>query len=257
MRRVIFGFALLATLAVPAALLLTRPNWPIVTFGILIMAVAHALVLWPTLRANSQWLGPVMTCFETTSNEVWLTIDDGPSDDTPAMLDALDARDVKATFFVKGTLVARRPDLVTMMLKRGHHVENHSHTHPAAAFWCLPPKSLEREIDACSAALKAAAGVQSRLFRAPVGMKNPFVHPILARRSMTLVGWSIRGFDSFGDDVQRVVRRIVPRVGAGSIVVMHQGRGFSVDCVSSVVDELQVKGYAFVVPAAERLKTKR
>ena len=257
MRRVIVGFALIATLAVPAALLLTRPHWPVVTLGILVMALAHALVLWPTLRANSQWLGPVMTCFETTSNEVWLTIDDGPSGDTPAMLDALDARGVKATFFVKGALVEQRPDLVAMMLARGHHVENHSHTHPAGAFWRLPPKSLEHEIDACTGALEAASGVRSRLFRAPVGMKNPFVHPILARRGMTLVGWSIRGFDSFGDDVQRVVRRIVPRVRAGSIVVMHQGRGFSVDCVSSVVDELHAKGYAFVVPAAERLKTKR
>ncbi|HXH92702.1 MAG TPA: hypothetical protein VNN25_14060, partial [Thermoanaerobaculia bacterium] len=73
----------------------------------------------------------------------------------------------------------------------------------------------------------------------------------------TLVGWSVRGFDSFGDDVQRVVKRIVPRVTSGSIVVMHQGRGFSVACVSSVVRALQAKGYAFVVPLPDRLKTKR
>jgi peptidoglycan/xylan/chitin deacetylase (PgdA/CDA1 family) len=254
MRRVILGFALIATLVIPAALLL-RPHWWLAGIGVL--ALAHALVLWPTLRPNSQWLGPVMTCFETASNEVWLTIDDGPTDDTPALLDALDERRVKATFFLKGALVTQRPDLVKMILDRRHGVENHSQTHPSGAFWCLPPKALEKEIDACNAALETAAGLRSRLFRAPVGMKNPFVHPILARRGMTLVGWSVRGFDSFGDDVQRVVRRIVPRVRAGSIVVMHQGRGFSVDCISSVVDALQAKGYTFVVPAVERLKTKR
>ena len=45
--------------------------------------------------------------------------------------------------------------------------------------------------------------------------------------------------------------------GAGSIVVMHQGRTFSVACVSSVVDALLAKGYSFVVPAGERLKTNR
>ncbi len=49
----------------------------------------------------------------------------------------------------------------------------------------------------------------------------------------------------------------MPRVGAGSIIVMHQGRGFSVACVSRVVDELQARGYRFVIPAADRLKTKR
>ncbi|HEX9458967.1 MAG TPA: polysaccharide deacetylase family protein, partial [Thermoanaerobaculia bacterium] len=92
---------------------------------------------------------------------------------------------------------------------------------------------------------------------APVGMKNPFVHPILARRGLMLIGWSVRGFDSFGDDVERVVRRIVPRTGAGSIVVMHQGRHFSVACIRRVVDELQGRGYSFVVPAVGRLKTKR
>jgi peptidoglycan/xylan/chitin deacetylase (PgdA/CDA1 family) len=255
MRRVIVGFALIATLVIPAALLLMRPHWWPVGIGVL--AFAHALVLWPTLRPNSQWLGPVMTCFETASNEVWLTIDDGPTDDTPALLEALNERRVKATFFLKGALVTQRPDLVNTILDHGHTVGNHSQTHPSGAFWCLPPKALQKEIDACSAALKAAANVRSPMFRAPVGMKNPFVHPILARRGMTLVGWSVRGFDSFGDDVQRVVRRIVPRVRGGSIVVMHQGRGFSVDCISSVVDALHAKGYAFVVPAAERLKTKR
>ena len=88
-------------------------------------------------------------------------------------------------------------------------------------------------------------------------MKNPFVHPILARRGMTLVGWSVRGFDSFGDDVERVVRRIVPRVGSGSIIVMHQGRDFSVACISRVIDELQARGYSFVIPEFERLKTNR
>jgi peptidoglycan/xylan/chitin deacetylase (PgdA/CDA1 family) len=255
MRRVIVGFALIATIVIPAALLLMRPPWWIAGIGVL--AFAHALVLWPTLRPNSQWLGPVVTCFETASNEVWLTIDDGPTDDTPALLEALNERHVKATFFLKGILVTQRPNLVSKILNHGHDIENHSQTHPSGAFWCLPPRALETEIDSCSAALETRAGVRSRLFRAPVGMKNPFVHPILARRGITLVGWSVRGFDSFGNDVQRVVRRIVPRVRAGSIVVMHQGRGFSVDCIRSVVDALQAKGYTFVVPAVERLKTKR
>ena len=254
MRTLIVAFAIGASLIIPILLLLLFPAWfPI---ALCVLALAHALVLWPTLAPNSQWLGPVMTSFETNSNEVWLTIDDGPTDDTPALLEALDALDVKATFFVKGVLVEQRPDFVSAMLARGHTVENHSQTHPSGLFWCLPRGALAWQIDQCSKVLETV-GVQSRLFRAPVGMKNPFVHPILAGRSMTLVGWSVRGFDSFGDDVQRVVERIVPRVTSGSIVVMHQGRGFSVACVAGVVRALQAKGYAFVVPVPERLKTKR
>jgi peptidoglycan/xylan/chitin deacetylase (PgdA/CDA1 family) len=254
MRRLILAFAICASVIVPIFLLVLFPPWWPIALGVL--ALSHALVLWPTLRPNSQWLGPVMTSFEAGANEVWLTIDDGPTDDTPDLLDALDALGVKATFFVKGVLVEQRPELVRAMLGRGHTVENHSQSHPSGAFWCLPPGKVAWQIDRCSNALETVS-VRPRLFRAPVGMKNPFVHPILARRGMTIVGWSVRGFDSFGDNVQRVVDRIVPRVTAGSIVVMHQGRGFSVACVTGVVRALQAKGYAFVVPAPERLNTKR
>jgi peptidoglycan/xylan/chitin deacetylase (PgdA/CDA1 family) len=251
MRTLIIAFACIA----PLLLILVWPYSWLAAIGVL--ALSHALLLWPTLRPNSQWLGPVITRFESTANEVWLTIDDGPTDDTEALLDALDARGVKATFFVKGSLASQRPDLVRTMLARGHAVANHSLTHPSGTFWCLPPSALKSQIDGCSAALETITGERPILFRAPVGMKNPFVHPILKRRGMTLVGWSIRGFDSFGDDVERVVRRIVPRVAAGSIIVMHQGRSFSVACVSRVVDELRARGYSFVVPPLERLKTNR
>jgi len=255
MRALILWFASFATLLIPILLIVLFPPWWPIAIGV--MALSHALVLWPTLRPNSQWLGPVITAFESTSNEVWLTIDDGPTADTAALLDALDARNVKATFFVKGALCAEQPELVRQMLARGHTVANHSETHPSGAFWCLPPAAIARQIDECNAALTTITGVTPRLFRVPVGMKNPFVHPILVRRGMTLVGWSVRGFDSFGDDVERVAQRIVPRAGSGSIIVMHQGRGFSVACISRVVDEMKARGYSFVIPKLERLKTNR
>ena len=257
MRSLILRFALVASFVVPAFLVLAFPlGWLLFT-ALGIMALSHALVLWPTLRPNSQWLGPVITHFEANANEVCLTIDDGPTDDTAAVLDALDARSVKATFFVKGALAAQRPDIVRMMLARGHTVANHSQTHPSGTFWCLPPGAIASQIDACNAALESITGERPQLFRAPVGMKNPFVHPLLAQRGMTLVGWSVRGFDSFGDDVERVVRRIVPRVGSGSIIVMHQGRAFSAACITRVVDELRDRGYSFVIPPLDRLKTNR
>jgi peptidoglycan/xylan/chitin deacetylase (PgdA/CDA1 family) len=257
MRALILWFALFATLLIPMMLLLLFPPWWFVAIAGGVMALSHALLLWPTLRPNSQWLGPVITTFASSSKEVWLTIDDGPTDDTTALLDALDARNVSATFFLKGSLCATNPDLVRMIVARGHAVANHSQTHPSGSFWCLPPGAIARQIDDCNAALTAITGEMPRLFRAPVGMKNPFVHPALSKRNMTLAGWSVRGFDSFGDDVGRVARRIVPRVGSGAIIVMHQGRAFSVACVSRVVDELQARGYSFVIPDLARLKTNR
>jgi peptidoglycan/xylan/chitin deacetylase (PgdA/CDA1 family) len=257
MRPLILWFAFFATFLVPLLLLiLVPPLWFALPF-VAVMALSHALVLWPTLRPNAQWLGPVMTSFATDAQEVWLTIDDGPTGDTAAVLDALDLRGVKATFFVRGDLALADQERAREIVRRGHGLANHSHTHPSGSFWCLPPAALAAQIDHCSAALTSITGEPPQLFRAPVGMKNPFVHPLLSARGLRLVGWSVRGFDSFGDDVARVVRRIVPRVRAGSIIVMHQGRGFSVGCITAVVDELHARGYAFVVPDPARLKTNR
>ncbi|HEV7921147.1 MAG TPA: polysaccharide deacetylase family protein [Thermoanaerobaculia bacterium] len=241
MRRLIIAFAFVA----PVLLLATWRHSPWLAIGIL--ALSHALLLYPTLRPNVQWLGPVITRFATEAKEVWLTIDDGPTDDTPAILDLLDARGAKATFFVKGVLAEQHPERMGEIVARGHSVANHSRTHPAGTFWCLPPSRLAEEIDGCR--------VAGPWFRAPVGMKNPFVHPLLARRGLRLIGWTVRGFDSIVDDASRVAGRIVPRVSPGAIVVMHQGRSWSVGTIGRVVDELQQRGYAFVIPNDTQLKT--
>lgn len=251
MRRLIIAFAFIA----PVLLVILWPRAPWVGVGIL--ALSHALLLIPTIAPNMQWLGPVITRFATDANEVWLTIDDGPSDDTPAVLDVLAERGVPATFFVKGTLCRQYPEFIREMLARGHSVANHSDTHPAATFWCTFPGGIAEELDRCAATLAELTSEPARWFRAPVGTKNPFVHPALQRRGLRLIGWTIRGFDTVDGDCDRIAGRIVPKVDAGTIIVMHQGREFSARCIARVVDELQSRGYRFVIPSDDRLKTKR
>jgi peptidoglycan-N-acetylglucosamine deacetylase len=223
--------------------------------GLGIVMVSHALVLYPTLRPNAQWLGPVATHFDTNEREVWLTIDDGPTADTRAVLDALDTRGTRATFFVKGSLAANDPQAIREIVGRGHAVANHSYSHPSASFWCLPPRAIRREIEECNRIIRELTGADSRLFRAPVGMKNPFVHPSLG--GMRLVGWSARAFDTATSDPETVLRRLLPDVEPGAILLLHQGRSRSVEIISRVVDEIHQRGYTFVVPAPERLKTNR
>lgn len=250
-RNGIVWFAWLA----PIFLLLLWPHQPYAAVGVLMLS--HALILYPTLRPNVQWLGPVITAFSTDRDEVWLTIDDGPDNDTPQLLDLLDELSVRATFFVTGKLSEANPEHLRSIVSRGHEVANHSQTHPSGTFWCLPPAAIAAEIAACSAVLERIAGVRPRLFRAPVGMKNPSVHPQLRKRELTLVGWTVRGFDSVDADEVRVASRILPRVHPGAVLVMHQGREHSVRCIRHVIVQLQERGYSFVIPESGRLKTNR
>jgi peptidoglycan/xylan/chitin deacetylase (PgdA/CDA1 family) len=244
MRNLIVGFAWLA----PFAAIVLWSHSIVAAIGI--VALSHALLLFPTLRANNQWLGPVITRFETDAQEVWLTIDDGPTSDTPALLEMLAKTNTRVTFFLKGERAT--PAATHAITAAGHTIGNHSYSHPSATFWCLPPSWIAHEIDECNAMLG-----KQRYFRAPVGMKNPAVHPLLAERGMMLIGWTARGFDSVRTDPDRVAGRILPRIKAGAIIVMHQGRPHSLACIERVINDLRGAGYAFVIPAEERLKANR
>lgn len=243
MRILILTFAIVAPIALIAL-------WPISPWaGLGVLALSHLLIIYPTLRPNVQWWGPVVTCFETSQREVWLTIDDGPTEDTRALLDLFDRYRVKATFFVKGVLAAAHPELVSEIVDRGHSVANHSYTHPAGSFWCSLPGRIAEEIDLCNRALATPA----RWFRAPVGMKNFFVHPALAKRGMRLIGWTARGFDAVVSDADQILTRILPRLRPGAIIVLHQGREHSLRVLERVIVAIQERGYVFVIPEDEQL----
>jgi peptidoglycan/xylan/chitin deacetylase (PgdA/CDA1 family) len=194
------------------------------------------------------WLGPVVTRFLTQKNEVWLTIDDGPTDDTPALLDLFDRHGVKATFFVKGSLVSAHPEWTSEILRRGHSLANHTQTHPSGSFWCSLPGRIASEIDECNRALRHVAGAEPRWFRAPVGMKNPAVHPALAKRRMRLIGWTVRAFDAVLSDPEEIFARIVPNLVPGAIIVLHQGREHSLRVLERVITGAMDRGFSFVIP---------
>lgn len=236
----------------PFALILLWPYSHLAGIGVL--ALSHAFILYPTLRPNVQWLGPVVTRFVTDRKAVWLTIDDGPTADTPAVLDLFEKHGVRATFFVKGMLAEREPQLMRMILDRGHSVANHSQTHPSASFWCLLPGRVAQEIDSCNDALAGITGSKPRWFRAPVGHKNPAVHPALARRGMRLIGWTARGFDAVVSDPAQILARMLPRIEPGAILVLHQGREHSLRVLESVIVAVQERGYELVIPDDAQLR---
>lgn len=256
LRPLILGFAALAPLLVVLA-------WSTsLALVAAIVALAHAALMLPMFLPRLGWLGPVCTRFDTRADEVWLTIDDGPDPvDTPIVLDLLDRFGARATFFVKGELAARHPDLLQAILRRGHTLGNHTQTHPSAWFWGLPPARVEREVAACNEVLAAATGAAPALFRAPVGIKSPWLHPVLGRLGMRLVAWSVRGFDGVpGFDPDRVAGRVLAGVRPGAILVVHQGiqdrdgSPLSPRGIERVLAGLRDRGYACIIPQAAALR---
>lgn len=235
----------------PLALLATRFQVP---WLIAMAAGAHACLTYAIAAPGCAWLGPVVTRFVPRGNEVWLTIDDGPAGvETERLVDELARRGVRATFFVKGEALARQPRIARRLLEGGHTLANHTQTHPSHIFWWLFPRRLRGELDLCNETLRAAGVAVTRWFRAPVGLKHVDLHPELRARGMRLIGWNVRGRDGTGTDPDIVAARVIARVRPGAIVVLHEGRPRSVEGILRVIDELQQRGYSFVIPADEQL----
>lgn len=213
---------LLHVLAV-LALLFQPESWQIVLSVLLANhVVLTAIGLWP----RSHWLGPNLTQLPAASvarKEAALTIDDGPDPDvTPLVLDILDDYGVKATFFCIGEKAERYPELCREIVRRGHAVENHSQYH-RHIFSLMGPIRLKAELQSAQDSLSAITGQRPIFFRAPAGIRNPFLDWVLVRLNLRLASWSVRGFDTCKTDITQVSANLMEGLRAGAILLLHDG----------------------------------
>lgn len=186
----------------------------------------HALLTVQGLWPRSQWLGPNwirLPAAATARSEIALTIDDGPDPlVTPQVLDILDRYAVRATFFCIGENAARYPDLCREIARRGHAVENHSQRH-RHHFSLLGPAGFLRELQAAQDTLTTITGQRPLFFRAPAGLRNPFLDPVLARLDLRLASWSVRAYDTRVGDGESVKKVLLNGLQAGAILLLHDG----------------------------------
>lgn len=235
-------------LALVAAFFL--PGW----LALVILAPAAFCVIWGTFYPHSRLFGPVVRRWPVAGKPVvWLTFDDGPTSDTPAMLDMLDRHGAKATFFLVADRAAQQPEVVRSIIERGHDVGNHTAHHPAAWFWGLFPRAMHDQIGQAQRQLGQWMGRPPRWFRAVAGLSNPFVEPVLRRHGLMRVSWTARGFDSIDDDDVRVLCRLCRGIAPGAIVLLHEDRARPGRCVrllDALLNELASRGYSTVLPGS-------
>lgn len=238
---------LLALSQVAVVALWWLAGWKI---GLAALLLTHGAVLWSTFNPRSQLFCPALVRLPGTAPQVWLTIDDGPSDDTLPILELLEAHGARATFFLVGERVRARPELVREIVRRGHGIGNHSDSHPQTAFWRLGPGTLEAEIAANQRTLAEVTGTAPRWFRSVVGHTNPFITPVLARHGLTRVAWSARGFDGVACTPDQVLARIERDLSPGAIVLLHEGaaHGHNVEILRRVLEALYERGLQAVLP---------
>ncbi len=208
-----------------------RFGWPWALAGGALIAAFHCLAVF---RPRGQWLGPVRTT--TDDAAILLTIDDGPDPhDTPALLDLLDRADRKAVFFMIGRKIAAHPELAREVIRRGHGIGNHTMTHPQASFWCAGPWRTRREITECQRIIRETTGFTPRWFRAPVGHRNWFTHPVCGDLGLEVVAWTRRGFDAVETDTVKVLERILKKNTPGDIILMHEATPIATEVAEGIL----------------------
>ena len=208
-------------------------GWP---WGVGAGAIIAASYCWAVLNPGCQWLGPV---YRTTSDgEILITLDDGPDPhDTPILLDLLDRHQTKAIFFMIGEKARAHPELAREVVRRGHEIGNHTLTHPQASFWCASPWRTWREIAGCQRVIEEITGKKPRLFRAPVGHRNLFTHPIARALGLEVMAWNRRGYDAAQKDAAVVLARILPNLTLGDIVLLHEATPIAEKVLAAVLEK--------------------
>lgn len=237
---------------------------PGVFWRVCLLVIPHLLVLGAGIKWGWQWLfigggllaaffcrwvlspycqvlGPVVCAADR--EEILITIDDGPDPhDTPLLLDLLDRHHTRAIFFMIGEKVRAHPHLAREVVRRGHEIGNHTLTHPQASFWCAGPSRTRREIAECQKIIHEITGEKPRYFRAPVGHRNFFTHPIAGELGLTVMAWNRRGFDAVEKDASKVLERILPDLGKGDIVLLHEATPIAEDVLKGVLDRVAPNG---------------
>ena len=80
-----------------------------------------------------------------------------------------------------------------------------------------------QEIGRAQESIMAVTGVRPLFFRAPAGLRNPFLDPVLVHSALTYVSWTRRGWDCVSTSPQRVMRRLTRGLSAGDVILMHDG----------------------------------
>lgn len=170
-----------------------------------------------------------------------LTFDDGPSSNTPQLLQDLAAHDSAATFFLIGKNVAALPQVVADEVAAGHQLGNHTWGHPSLTK--LPLEAASKEIADTTAAIVSASGVSPALVRPPYGDWNQVLQE---RIQLPFVLWDIDTQDWREPPEEDLIRSAATDPDPGDIVLMHDIHATTTAAIPKILAQLRDRGFTLV-----------
>ena len=161
------------------------------------------------------------------ADHVALTFDDGPDPEwTPAFLEVLADRQVRATFFMLGSMAAREPGLAAEVAGAGHEVAVHGWAHRYTVL--RSPRAVADDLARARDAVAAATGAEPRFYRPPYGVLSAGALAAARRLGLTPVLWTCWGREwTPGATPRSVWATLAGNLTGGATVLLHDS-----DCTS-------------------------
>src|SRR5436190_5323239 len=186
--------------------------------------------------------------------EVVLTFDDGPwPNNTPAVLAALAAHCIKATFFPIGKHATWHPEILKQVAAAGNSIGTHTWSHQD-----LSKKSKEeaiREIEMGASAVRMAVGGSTApFFRFPALRHPPEMVKYVGDRNIAIFSCDMDSFDFTMRKSEQVIKSVMANLekhGKG-IVLMNDFQRATAEALPELLNQLKANGYKIVhmVPKA-------
>ncbi len=191
---------------------------------------------------------------------VYLTFDDGPSENTSEILDILNKHNVKATFFVVGKTDEDSMNNYREIVNQGHGIGIHSYTHKYDEIYSSL-SAFQTDVNSMSDLIYAATGVRTHMYRFPGGSSNSVSKTSvkelanwLTEEGYVYYDWNALNGDAVTKDLSpdTLVDNIMGSVennekaGRDSTVLMHDltNKHNTVESLEPLIEKLKSKGFA-------------
>lgn len=185
---------------------------------------------------------------------VYLTFDDGPGQNTEAILDILKEYQVHATFFVVGKEDENSLELYKRIVEEGHTLGMHSYSHSYAEIYDSL-KAFQKDYKKISRLLKETTGIEPKFYRFPGGSSNQVSkEPMtvfadyLSKKGITYFDWNVESGDAVAEppDADQLCKNVLAGVKKhqSSVVLLHDlaGKETTVEALPMILDSLLKEG---------------
>ncbi len=213
--------------------------WVILIIGLLIYV---CVLLFGVINVKWQFFMPIICEIPNSEKEIFLSFDDGPQEQSEAVLNLLKKHQIKANFFCIGKHLEENPILAQRLFNDGHFVGNHSYLHEVK-FPAKSVKNMITELEKTNEIIERLSGSKSEYFRPPFGVSNPNIAKAVTSLNLKCIGWTIRSFDTSDYKGGKALQKIKKELKSGDIVLLHDHSPHVLSILEGLIPFLKENNY--------------